>query len=97
MEPKTDRVLRGGSWNNNAENCRSANRNRNTPTNRNNNNGFRVALHFRMLENTCPGIAWLTGPASVVTEVQVPFLSRRSLPMRVRRPNQSCAAGEWGR
>jgi len=25
------RVLRGGSWNNNAQNCRSANRNRNTP------------------------------------------------------------------
>ena len=37
------RVNRGGSWNNNAQNCRSANRNRNTPTNRNNNLGFRVA------------------------------------------------------
>lgn len=39
----SSRVLRGGSWNNNPENLRSANRNRNTPTNRNNNNGFRVA------------------------------------------------------
>jgi hypothetical protein len=38
----SNRVLRGGSWNNNSENCRSANRNRNTPDNRNNNNGFRV-------------------------------------------------------
>ena len=38
------RVNRGGSWNNNAENCRSANRNRNTPDNRNNNLGFRVVL-----------------------------------------------------
>lgn len=38
-----DRVLRGGSWNNNARNFRSANRNRNNPDNRNNNNGFRVA------------------------------------------------------
>jgi len=36
-------VIRGGSWNNNAENCRSANRNRNPPENRNNNLGFRVA------------------------------------------------------
>ncbi|MBW4641990.1 MAG: SUMF1/EgtB/PvdO family nonheme iron enzyme [Goleter apudmare HA4340-LM2] len=37
-------MLRGGSWNNNPENCRSANRNRNTPDNRNNNIGFRVVL-----------------------------------------------------
>lgn len=35
---------RGGSWNNSATNCRTANRNRNNPTNRNNNLGFRVAL-----------------------------------------------------
>ncbi|MEO0348946.1 MAG: SUMF1/EgtB/PvdO family nonheme iron enzyme [Cyanobacteria bacterium P01_A01_bin.15] len=34
--------LRGGSWNNNPENCRSAIRNNNTPDDRNNNNGFRV-------------------------------------------------------
>ena len=38
------RVLRGGSWNNNPDNCRAANRNRNTPDNRNNNNGFRVVV-----------------------------------------------------
>ncbi|WP_416676628.1 SUMF1/EgtB/PvdO family nonheme iron enzyme [Egbenema bharatensis] len=36
------RLLRGGSWNNNPRNCRSANRNRNNPDNRNNNIGFRV-------------------------------------------------------
>ncbi|MBD2336669.1 SUMF1/EgtB/PvdO family nonheme iron enzyme [Calothrix sp. FACHB-156] len=35
-------MLRGGSWNNNARNCRSANRNNNTRANRNNNVGFRV-------------------------------------------------------
>lgn len=35
-------VLRGGSWNNNATNLRSANRNHNTPNDRNNNIGFRV-------------------------------------------------------
>ena len=38
------RVNRGGSWNNNARNCRSANRNRNNPGNRNNNLGFRLVL-----------------------------------------------------
>jgi formylglycine-generating enzyme required for sulfatase activity len=36
-------VKRGGSWNNNAQNCRAANRNNNDPSNNNNNNGFRVA------------------------------------------------------
>jgi len=35
--------LRGGSWNNNANNCRVANRNNNNPDNRNNNNGLRLA------------------------------------------------------
>ncbi|MEO0704383.1 MAG: hypothetical protein AAF050_01830 [Cyanobacteria bacterium J06649_5] len=34
---------RGGSWNNNPENCRSAYRNNNNPENRNNNIGFRVS------------------------------------------------------
>jgi retron-type reverse transcriptase len=38
------RVNRGGSWNNNARNCRPANRDRNSPGIRNNNLGFRVAL-----------------------------------------------------
>lgn len=38
----SNRVIRGGSWNNNAENCRTANRNNNTPDNRNNNLGFRL-------------------------------------------------------
>ena len=40
----SNRVLRGGSWNNNARNCRVSNRNNNNPDNRNNNNGFRLAL-----------------------------------------------------
>ncbi len=38
------RVVRGGSWNNNGRNCRSACRNRNEPDNRNNNVGFRLLL-----------------------------------------------------
>jgi formylglycine-generating enzyme required for sulfatase activity len=40
----TNRVIRGGSWNNNAQNCRSANRNNNNPNNNNNNIGFRLAF-----------------------------------------------------
>jgi hypothetical protein len=41
-------VIRGGSWNNEPENVRSANRNRNTPTKRNDNMGFRCA------QDACP-------------------------------------------
>ena len=43
--PENGRVaqlLRGGSWNNNPRNCRSAYRNHNQPDNANNNVGFRV-------------------------------------------------------
>ena len=36
------RVVRGGSWNNNPDNARSADRNDNEPDNRNDNIGFRV-------------------------------------------------------
>jgi len=38
------RLLRGGSWNNQPNNVRSANRNRNEPDNQNNNIGFRVVV-----------------------------------------------------
>jgi len=40
----SNRVIRGGSWNNTGTNLRSANRNNNTPSNRNNNIGFRVGF-----------------------------------------------------
>ena len=53
----TYRVIRGGSWNNNAQNCRSANRNNNTPDNRNNNIGFRVVLpQLNKKEDGCPSL-----------------------------------------
>lgn len=57
----SNRVNRGGSWNNEAANCRSANRNRNDPSNRNNNLGFRLALNSNgqkswMAYGGCPGI-----------------------------------------
>jgi len=41
-------VLRGGSWNNNADNSRMANRNNNDPDNRWNNNGFRLLFAFQL-------------------------------------------------
>lgn len=37
-----NRVIRGGSWNNNARNCRAAYRNANDPRNANDNVGFRL-------------------------------------------------------
>jgi len=41
-------VIRGGDWNNNAQNCRSANRNNDDADNRNNDLGFRlVSTKFR--------------------------------------------------
>ena len=40
----SNRVNRGGSWNNTVAHCRAANRNTDTPSNRNNNLGFRLAL-----------------------------------------------------
>jgi hypothetical protein len=43
-ESGSNRVNRGGSWNNDARNCRSSNRNNNNPDNSNNNLGLRLAL-----------------------------------------------------
>jgi len=43
----SNRVIRGGSWNNNARNARVSNRNNNTPDNRNNNLGFRLACNSK--------------------------------------------------
>jgi hypothetical protein len=42
-EGAANRVIRGGSWNNEARNVRAAYRNGNDPTNRNDNLGFRCA------------------------------------------------------
>ncbi|MBP5681919.1 MAG: SUMF1/EgtB/PvdO family nonheme iron enzyme [Bacteroidales bacterium] len=51
------RVLRGGSWNNNAQNCRVSNRNRNNPDNRNNENGFRLSLSSQTISVCEQGIS----------------------------------------
>jgi RNA-directed DNA polymerase len=42
-ESSSNRVLRGGSWNNSANNMQVGNVNNNNPDNTNNNNGFRLA------------------------------------------------------
>jgi len=53
----SNRVKRGGNWNNNPNNMRASNRNNNNPTNRNNNIGFRLALFivsiFEIRQNGC--------------------------------------------
>jgi hypothetical protein len=41
---QVEKVIRGGSWNNNWNNLRVANRNNNNPDNRNNNIGFRCGV-----------------------------------------------------
>lgn len=48
------RVIRGGSWNSNARNVRSAYRNRNEPDERNDNLGFRLARVQRGCRSALP-------------------------------------------
>lgn len=48
-----NRVQRGGSWYNNANNCKVANRNNNNPNNRNNNYGFRLVRSAQLNLETC--------------------------------------------
>jgi hypothetical protein len=62
-------VLRGGSWNNNAENLRCANRNNDNPSNRNNNVGFRLCQH-----NFLPGVKRLRLFYRCIKLSNVPFL-----------------------
>ncbi len=50
----SNRVKRGGSWNNNADNCTSSNRNNNNPSNDNNNNGFRLSSALQEHEGSHP-------------------------------------------
>jgi len=57
-------ALRGGSWNNNQDNARSANRNRNNPNNRNNNIGFRVVCVARLSVLPVPGAFMLPAGAA---------------------------------
>ena len=62
----SSRVKRGGSWNNNANNCTSSNRNNNNPSNANNNNGFRLVS---TLSGTGSHSEW---PSSAQAETNMP-------------------------
>jgi hypothetical protein len=53
----SNRVIRGGNFNNDATNLLPPNRNNNTPTNRNNNVGFRCAKTVVFLDARTPRIA----------------------------------------
>ena len=57
----SNRVKRGGSWNNNADNCTSSNRNNNNPSNENNNNGFRLSITLQEHEGSHPIVPVLCG------------------------------------
>jgi hypothetical protein len=56
---------RGGSWNNNPRNCRSAYRNNKTRDNRNNNNGFRVVS---VAPRSLLGQSWQVGTCRACEE-----------------------------
>jgi len=77
-----NRVLRGGSWNNNGRNCRAANRNRNEPDERNNNLGFRLAPAQK--QETPP----LTRRSSSLRRPHGPWQK----PKATRRVSRSCSS-----
>jgi hypothetical protein len=70
------RVLRGGSWNNNRDNCRCAYRNRNDPGNRNNDIGFRVCVGPH-IEHAPRVPCCHAGPGAKVMFAKVPTAARR--------------------
>ena len=77
-------VLRGGSWNNNDNICRVANRNNNDPDNRNNNDGVRV-LNAIVISQHEPGPAGgiSAGRAIKVAQFCVPVRSHRMISIRL--------------
>jgi hypothetical protein len=63
----SNRVIRGGSWNNNAGNLRSAKRNNNAPDNRNNKLGLRFVSTRQQPGEDRPRISFAcTGHVQVV-------------------------------
>ncbi len=63
-EAAANRVLRGGSWNNEARNVRSAYRNHDDPANRNDNIGFRCARAHERVGASAPEQACFHGVAT---------------------------------
>ena len=76
------RVVRGGSWNNEPENLRSANRNRNNADNRNNNIGFRLAQSARAALGRARSrsVEGQAGCGAWVSMSPFPGLARRGAP-----------------
>jgi len=72
LKSGSNRVIRGGNFNNNAVNCRSAQRNNNTPGNTNNNIGFRLVNPWMDQSSRLQGDA-----ARAEGHGQARFLSRR--------------------
>jgi Sulfatase-modifying factor enzyme 1 len=63
-EGAANRVIRGGSWNDNARNVRAAYRNHNDPTDRNDNIGFRCARAHERVGGSAPEQVCFHGVAS---------------------------------
>ena len=82
----SNRVKRGGSWNNDARNCRSAYRNNNAPTTANNNNGFRLSSTCRCVTASRQSPLPL-GPRSADAETNM-----RAAPGQVGVPPKATAA-----
>ncbi|MCB5234354.1 MAG: hypothetical protein LHW60_03805 [Candidatus Cloacimonetes bacterium] len=83
MKHKLD--LRGGSWNNNDNNCRVANRNNNTPTNRNNNIGFRVSNAITLITKPEPIEVISYGCAKKIAQLYILVQRHRSIRNKVSR------------
>ena len=62
------RLKRGGSWNNNATNCRTANRNNNNPNNRNNNLGFRLVRSAQHIQIFYAWMGILYGCTEIIVD-----------------------------
>jgi len=77
MTEKTgsNRVIRGGNWNNDAPNLRSANRNNDDPGNRNNNLGFRLLSTSKFFAGRAPSkdcALCASGYVQVIIQCQIP-------------------------
>lgn len=70
-------ILRGGSWNNNDNNCRVANRNNNNPDNSNNNNGVRVANTINLIKQPELAGGISAGSAILIAQFHVQVLLHR--------------------
>ncbi len=70
-------MIRGGSWNSNARNCRSSNRNNNDPSNDNNNLGFRLVLPQpnRVIRRSTEKIN-TDGPDTVLPVCEVMYMAK---------------------